>query len=415
MKKGFVFLIATIFCHLFIQAQKANMIFFTPNEEPFFLVVNGIQQNGQAMSNVKITDMTAPMQYQVRIKFADAKLGIINDKVFVEPDTEKSWSIQSKKKKGSSDLEYVIKNAGETDLVNTADQQNFPPSQVIVYHTEPLPGIGGDGVSFNMNVNEQGFNVNVNSNGGGRGTHTTTTVRSDVTNTNGFTGGCRQPLAQFDFRNQLERVRVQNTAAGKKLVAQKIAQQNCLTSRQVFELCDALTMNADKMDLAKFCYLRCFDPQYYEEVYKAMPTNTMVKELDDYITKTAGATLVQTQTTATNPNPFQVEHVAGYRGPFGCPQPMDINSFVAAKNAINDASFEDTKVSTAKTIIGNNCVTTDQLAGIIKLFEFEDTKLSFAKYAYTRTYDKGNYFKLNQLFTFDSSKEELNRFVQNSR
>ncbi|MBK9515283.1 MAG: DUF4476 domain-containing protein, partial [Flavobacteriales bacterium] len=45
-------------------------------------------------------------------------------------------------------------------------------------------------------------------------------------------------------------------------------------------------------------------------------------------------------------------------------------------------------------------------------FSFEDSKLDFAKYAYDRTYDIGNYFKVNDAFTFESSMDELNEFIQ---
>jgi len=45
-------------------------------------------------------------------------------------------------------------------------------------------------------------------------------------------------------------------------------------------------------------------------------------------------------------------------------------------------------------------------------FSFEDTKLEFAKYAYERTYDIGNYYKLNDAFSFESSIEELNEYTQ---
>jgi len=50
---------------------------------------------------------------------------------------------------------------------------------------------------------------------------------------------------------------------------------------------------------------------------------------------------------------------------------------------------------------------------ICNLFSFEESKLTFAKHAYSRTTDKKNYFKVNDVFSFDSSKEELNNFISN--
>jgi hypothetical protein len=85
--------------------------------------------------------------------------------------------------------------------------------------------------------------------------------------------------------------------------------------------------------------------------------------------------------------------------------------FTAAKKTISDASFEETKLSTAKSIVSANCLSCDQVVAICNLFSFEDSKLKFAKYAYKYTIDPKNYFKVNNVFSFDSSKEELSKFI----
>jgi hypothetical protein len=93
------------------------------------------------------------------------------------------------------------------------------------------------------------------------------------------------------------------------------------------------------------------------------------------------------------------------------PMPMDGRTFEEAKNTISRASFNDTKLSTAKTILASNYVTTNQVMEICKLFSFDDTKLEFAKYAYDKTVDRNNYFKVGNVFSFSSSKEALNNFI----
>ena len=95
----------------------------------------------------------------------------------------------------------------------------------------------------------------------------------------------------------------------------------------------------------------------------------------------------------------------------GCSYPMDMNSFNAAKKTLKETSFEETKLSTAKSILASNCVSTDQVVEICKLFGFEASKLDFAKFAYAKTTDKGNYFKVNNVFSFDASKTELNEYI----
>ncbi|HPD54724.1 MAG TPA: DUF4476 domain-containing protein, partial [Bacteroidia bacterium] len=72
---------------------------------------------------------------------------------------------------------------------------------------------------------------------------------------------------------------------------------------------------------------------------------------------------------------------------------------------------ENTKLTIAKQVIQNNCLTADQVRETMTLFDFENTKLDFAKFAYDRTYDRANYYKVNDAFEFESSIEDLNRYI----
>lgn len=108
----------------------------------------------------------------------------------------------------------------------------------------------------------------------------------------------------------------------------------------------------------------------------------------------------------------EVYRMPGYTGPIGCGMPMSSTEFSEAKKSIESKSFEDTRITVAKQIGRDRCFTTDQVKAIMGVFSFEDSKLDFAKYAYDRTHDIGNYFKLNDAFTFESSVDDLNEFLQ---
>jgi hypothetical protein len=92
--------------------------------------------------------------------------------------------------------------------------------------------------------------------------------------------------------------------------------------------------------------------------------------------------------------------------------PMNSTNFMDAKKTIEEGSFDDTKLSTAKSIVTSNCLSTDQVIQICNLFSFEENKLTFAQFAYAYTTDPKNYFKVNNVFSFSTSKEELNSFIQ---
>ena len=127
-----------------------------------------------------------------------------------------------------------------------------------------------------------------------------------------------------------------------------------------------------------------------------------------------------TQTTTTSYSTTTTTDNGGYSNApqtqytsKGCQYPMDWGSFKSAKETIAKASFEDTKLSTAKSILSSNCFNTEQVIQICKLFSFEASKLDFAKFAYSKTTDQGNYFKVNNVFDFDASKTELNNYISN--
>ena len=97
------------------------------------------------------------------------------------------------------------------------------------------------------------------------------------------------------------------------------------------------------------------------------------------------------------------------------PAAMDAASFADAKQAIAGNSFDDGKLSTAKTIANTNYFTTDQVIEICQLFSFDDSKLAFAEYAFKRTVDNNSYFKVNSAFSFDATKTKLNDYVNKNR
>jgi hypothetical protein len=101
----------------------------------------------------------------------------------------------------------------------------------------------------------------------------------------------------------------------------------------------------------------------------------------------------------------------GYNGEIGCPYPMTDLDFRDVKQTIASKSFEDSKLSIAKQVTGSNCLFASEVRQIMDLFSFEETRLEFAKFAYRYTFDVSNYYKVNEAFQFESSIEELNKFI----
>lgn len=118
-----------------------------------------------------------------------------------------------------------------------------------------------------------------------------------------------------------------------------------------------------------------------------------------------------TTTTVTTRETYQENNTVTHSG--GCNGfPMGATDFAAALKTLEKGSFDDTKLSAAKAIASKNCLSAEQVVKLCNQFSFEDNKLAFAKFAYRYTTDKKNYFKVADVFTFSSNKDELSKFIE---
>lgn len=93
------------------------------------------------------------------------------------------------------------------------------------------------------------------------------------------------------------------------------------------------------------------------------------------------------------------------------PYAMDKSSYFTLKQCIADKWFDSSKSEVAQMAMRNNYFTTQQIAGIMNLFDFESTKLEFAKMAYSHVVDHQNYWMVNDAFSFSSSISSLQGFI----
>ena len=94
---------------------------------------------------------------------------------------------------------------------------------------------------------------------------------------------------------------------------------------------------------------------------------------------------------------------------------MSSSDFSMAKETLRKEWFENSRMTTAKQIIDRNYVTSQQAKELVLLFTFENNKLEIAKYAYGRAVDKENYFIVNDAFSFNNTKEALNKHIREYR
>lgn len=312
MKKFSLTLFIVIFGMSIAFSQPlSNLVFFSEDGYPFHVIMNGIKENPNAQTNVRITNLNQPA-YKVKIIFEDQSIPSVEKNVYTKPDMEITYVIK-KNKKGENILRFYSEAVRpyEEEIVNETPVEEEGVHTEIVVHEEAVDHSGG--ISIDVNVNESGINYNVETDEG------SINVNANI--------DVNEPNVHYDMN---------------------------VTEHQ--------------------------SEVYVEEGYSDHSGN--------------------------------VYDMPGYTGPIGCDWPMGPADFQRAKQTIHNADFDDDKLTIAKQVLGMNCLTVEQVKQIGMLLDFEDSRLEFAKFAWGRTFDQGNYYILNDMFDFSSSIEELNEYIQ---
>lgn len=93
------------------------------------------------------------------------------------------------------------------------------------------------------------------------------------------------------------------------------------------------------------------------------------------------------------------------------PEAMSYEEFKCLKERVNYTYFDSDKVNVIETALYNNYFTSYQVAELMNMLSFEDSKLYIAKKAYDRTINKYEYSVVYDALSFYSSKDDLARYT----
>ena len=335
-----------------IGQQTSNLIIFASDPTPFYAIVNGIKQNAEPQTNVKITGLSNN-QNHVKVVFADGIAADIDKNFYFE-----SMNVEVTARIVSTKKGYKLRYFGEVAMGQAAtnDQQ-----VQIVYHTVEAPAVN------NVVIDE---------------TVTTTTSTSTTTNS----------INDSELNSMGSNISISDNSDGME------ENVNMNVSVGGLELNMNVNVNENGMDNNMGMDVDMADNMETSHTSTTTTTTTT--------TSTSGVN-TGTQVQAAAP----VVYVSGYNGATGCIPPLsDVN---AIRNAIEEESFSDDKIIVAKQALKGKCLSVQNVIYISESFDFEDGKLEFAKFAYNCTYDIDNFYQVNKIFDFSSSKEELNEYISN--
>jgi hypothetical protein len=127
---------------------------------------------------------------------------------------------------------------------------------------------------------------------------------------------------------------------------------------------------------------------------------------------TVTSTTTTTTTTQTKSNTNAYSNSTNVVKPKTSCTAMSASTLASLLDQLKKQAFEDNKMNVIKQVLGSNCISTAQVKQLMSEFSFEENKLKVAKMCYAKTTDKGNYFMLNDAFSFSSSADELQQFLE---
>ncbi len=302
--KKIILLIALSFLSFNFFAQTSNLTIFSEEGTPFYLILNGIRQNQNPETNIRVNGLINEY-YTAKIVFNNETIFPVEKKYLQVVDVnntrgEVTYKI-TRTKKGKIKLRFFS--------FTPAPQVIAPPPHVhiIEYNSAPMPeivytetttttttGAGSEEhIGVQINMGGIGIDANININDGNNpnsSTTTTTTTTTTSTSPTGYDTGeiivaeirC-VPMRRPMFQNALQSIQSKSFSETQLTLAKQIVGANCLTANQIKQIAEIFDFEDTKLELAKHAYLYCFDPENYWQINDAFDFESTIEELNEYI------------------------------------------------------------------------------------------------------------------------------------
>jgi hypothetical protein len=259
-------LIYILCCALFISNVAASaqhrFVFFSHNDKPFQVLINGVLQSPVMQSKLAINNFNKP-KIKVEIVFQDNKLKTIKQEIKIndQMNTEFIYGVQSNELSSSLILHASNKTLA-TDYTCYTDYLSQAPSPIEIQENPtptppPAPAPNPPPAPI-VNTNNYA-NTNPSVLCTCSGSHFLNNIES--------------------LSNKIEKM--DNPVV--KLITAKEACKICPNAYHVMLLSEVLVTDADRLELAKYAYACTIDKDKYYHVFSSFKDGTAIRELENYI------------------------------------------------------------------------------------------------------------------------------------
>ncbi len=316
MKRTFLSLLVLFLFGTTVLAQNNNVVVYSQDGLKFTLILNGVRQNVQPETNIKVTGLNNAT-YQAKVIFANGMSDIDQNLYLMDggnPVQNTEFTSAIVNKKGIYKLQFRGTAPIETVVTANPDQTviNYNPAGYGTETTVTTNTIGtttasttGSG-TVGVNVGVPGVNINLNVNDPNYAGSATTTTTTTVTTTSsgsephvdqsnhpynhapytlpGYNGvyGCPAPMSPEDFEAAKKSIAGKGFDESRLTIAKQIIGSNCMLCKQIKELMLLMSFESTKLDLAKYAWDHNLDKGNYYTLNDAFGFESSIEELNQY-------------------------------------------------------------------------------------------------------------------------------------
>jgi len=342
-----------------IAQGQGDITIYANTGDKFFVILNGVRQNQQAETNVKVTGLTDNF-YSCKIISGNNNFEI-DKNVIVKHDTLVTYRIIEKKGK------YKLRFYSETALGTSTSVQD----QTVVQYSQTDPPVVDNGSTTTVSSGNSGMNES---------TTTTTTTTTSTSTTNDIENGIGSESVNMNINISENGMSADVNVSGTGMEGSGM---NTTTNTST-----SMTVNGTTTEETTTSTSSGGNgtTTYYEETTTTTTTSSSNNNGNLYQDNEMSATL----TTNCNTTDEDVKNL---------------------KKQIQGEAFSDDQQRVADMAAKNKCMSVAQIKEVASAFTFSENQLSFLKAAYENCTEQGNYYQLMESLTFSADKEELEKFI----
>jgi hypothetical protein len=175
-------------------------------------------------------------------------------------------------------------------------------------------------------------------------------------------------------------------------VIKQASKNTCLRVSDIEKLIEVFSHSSEKIELLKWAWDYTYDIDNFYKLSSSLTFSGDKETLDQFIDE---------QPTSHFQYVYSTDNSDGAL--------IDVDDL---ENRMEDESFSDNKMKLAKQALVSRYISVEQIKLLAPQFSHESDLMEFIEMAYPRTIDKDEFYTLNEILTFSSSKDKLNKIIE---